>query len=111
MNDETKKLFDAPWTIYGEPDDYSFVLQDASEDEIATIFTTDNAKRIARLPELYDALADAAERVCRKCVAFWFPGQKIDFPEDFADFTCPITKAGCFCENWLYLLKKVKDGK
>ena len=111
MTEETRKLFDAPWTVYGEPDDYSFVLQDASEDEIATIFMTDNAKRITRLPELYDALEDAAERVCKKCVAFWFPGQKFDFPQNFADFICPLTKAGCFCENWLNLLRKVRDGE
>ena len=33
MTDESKKLFNAPWIVYGEPDDYSFVIQNASEDE------------------------------------------------------------------------------
>lgn len=106
MNDETKKLFDAPWAIYGEPDDYSFVLQDASEDEIATIFTTDNAKRIARLPELYEALMEAARYRCWHC-------RHEDFP-DFAcieDFEKNCKTVSCGCRDWWELLRKVRDGK
>lgn len=104
MNDETKKLFDAPWTIYGEPDDYSFVLQDASEDEIATIFTTDNAKRIARLPELYDALAEAAAGKCWSCAG--------ESSETMLDHPCPKGHdEDCYVAKWRELLKFVRDGK
>ena len=118
MQEAVKKLFDAPFAVMGDAEDYTkfnVIISSPNSPRhcctIASCVDRKTAIRFARLPELYDALADAAERVCRKCVAFWFPGQKIDFPEDFADFTCPITKAGCFCENWLNLLKKVKDGK
>ena len=106
MTKETQKIFDAPWHVAR----HSFVEAENGI-EIASLSTDTDANRIARLPELYDALEDAAERVCKKCVAFWFPGQKFDFPQNFADFICPITKAGCFCENWLNLLRKVRDGK
>lgn len=104
MTEETKKLFDAPWTIYGEPDDYSFVLQDASEDEIATIFTTDNAKRIARLPELYDALAEAAAGKCWSCAG--------ESSETMLDHPCPKGHdEDCYVAKWRELLKFVRDGK
>ena len=100
MTDETKKLFDAPWTLYGEQDDYSFVLQDASEDEIATIFTMVEANRIVRLPELYDALMEAAKSYCQA-----------------ADFDCPkkycawASSRKCKALKWLDLLKKVREGE
>ena len=104
MTEETKKLFDAPWTIYGEPDDYSFVLQDASEDEIATIFTTDNAKRIARLPELYDALAEAAAGKCWSCAG--------ESSETMLDHPCPKGHdEDCYVAKWRQVLKKVRDGE
>ena len=112
MQEAVKKLFDAPWAIEEEAPLAWYCVIDSKDSVVANdVRDQKTVNRISHLPELYDALADAAERVCRKCVAFWFPGQKIDFPEDFSDFTCPITKAGCFCENWLNLLKKVKDGK
>ena len=107
MTNETKTIFDAPWELDEEEQ-----VRNASGDLVAEGgVSVDDLRRVTHLPELYDALEDAAERVCKKCVAFWFPGQKFDFPQNFADFICPITKAGCFCENWLNLLKKVKDGK
>lgn len=107
MTDSTKQLFDAPWGVH-HAENGDFYLY-CNERHIAVVETESDANRLARLPELYDALEDAAERVYKKCVAFWFPGQKFDFPQNFADFICPITKAGCFCENWLNLLRKVRD--
>ena len=109
MTDETKKLFDAPWTVYGEPDDYCDVIQNASEDEIATVFITDEAKRIVRLPELFDALQEAIFEINRLTEA-WENG--IKFP-DYCE--------SCLAENkklphqntmeWAILLGKVKDGE
>ena len=119
MDDKTKKLFDAPWHVeqhnrYFGPQIHAEV-RNAKGALVADVgpykASFVDANRIACLPELYDALEDAAERVCKKCVAFWFPGQKFDFPQNFADFICPITKAGCFCENWLNLLRKVRDAQ
>ena len=107
MTNETKTIFDAPWELDEEEQ-----VRNASGDLVAEGgVSVDDLRRVTHLPELYDALEDAAERVCKKCVAFWFPGQKFDFPQNFADFICPITKAGCFCENWLNLLRKVRDAQ
>ena len=113
MNEETKKLFDAPWTVYGEPDDCSYVIQNASEDEIATVFMTDEAKRITHLPELYDALIETAYEHCQLCIyQHSESASKMPFPHDMA------TNGGAsFCfpncprlKRWK-LLKKVRDGK
>lgn len=109
MTDSTKQLFDAPWKKRAWEDD--FAVFDSKTFFVCFSCSEEDAARIARLPELYDALEDAAGRVCKKCVAFWFPGQKFDFPQNFADFICPITKAGCFCENWLNILRKMRDGE
>ena len=115
MNKDTQQLFDAPWGVgvceKGNPEFESVFIASKTGCLIGRDMEEETANRLVHLPELYDALEDAAERVCKKCVAFWFPGQKFDFPQNFADFICPITKAGCFCENWLNLLKKVRDGE
>lgn len=110
MTDETKNLFNAPWTVYGEPDDYSDVIQNASEDEIATVFITDEAKRIARLPELYDACVEAVYYRCFDCMG----GFRHDIgltSEDLLNDGCPKKSNNCFFLKTLDILRKVRDGK
>jgi hypothetical protein len=95
VTDETQKLFNAPWTIYGEPDDYSFVIQNASEDEIATVFIPDEAKRISRLPELYDELQRMIHVECTNACERREP----------CDELCDVVRPA------VELLKKVREGK
>lgn len=59
MTDETKQLFDAPYTV--KPD--SCGVFDSEGTEIAWASESWDRNRIARIPELYDAL-DKASPYC-----------------------------------------------
>lgn len=110
MNDEIRKLFDAPWTVYGEPDDYSFVIQNASEDEIATVFMTDEAKRLILLPELYDALMETVYYKCFECMGGL--RHNIDMTrEELVKNGCPKQNKSnvCIYVKHIDLLRKVRD--
>ena len=112
MTDETKKLFDAPWTVYGEQDDYSYVIQNASEDDIATVFMTDEAKRIMHLPELYDALVETVYYKCFECMGGL--RHNIDMTrEEIVKNGCPKKNKSnvCIYVKHIDLLRKVKDGE
>lgn len=109
MQEAVKKLFDAPWTVYGEPDDYSYVIQNASEDDIATVFMTDEAKRIMHLPELYDALADTVHEMCAQC-HFHNKETFYDTIEDMVECGCQMDCQCGFKKVW-DLLRKVRDGE
>ena len=112
MTNETKKLFDAPWIVYGEPDDYSFVIQNASEDEIATVFMTDEANRFARLPELYDALNKQAYYRCVDCLRHTANTiDDIPLNRDMIEHGCPKNRTDCGAFDAWKLLRKVRDGK
>lgn len=59
MTDETRKLFDAPWTGGMRKDRLSeeyVVVSDHNSTITAHVDTKENANRLARLPELYDEL-------------------------------------------------------
>ena len=112
MTDETKKLFDAPWIVYGEPDDYSFVIQNASEYEIATVFIPDEAKHFARLPELYDALVETVYYKCFECMGGL--RHNIDMTrEELIKNGCPKQNKSnvCIYVKHIELLRKVRDGE
>ena len=101
MTDETKKLFDAPWSAYPLDD-----VGDANGNFVCSCETPKMAHRLARLPELYDALMDAARHRCWHC-------RHEDFP-DFAcieDFEKNCKTVSCGCRDWWELLRKVRDGK
>ena len=66
MTDETKNLFDAPWIrcrieIEGEMRPSVFARRNHA---IAVSFDEKDAARLARLPELYDALMEALSLMC-----------------------------------------------
>lgn len=58
MTEFTKLLFGAPWHA-----DYWCVM-DTHGRSVATSISKTDAKRLSFLPELYDALTDAADIVC-----------------------------------------------
>lgn len=93
MTEETKKLFDAPW----EATDADFVV-DNDGYWICSCESPETANRLARLPELYDALMEAAVNYCPD--AF--------FANDECRL-CPDKK--CIGRKWIELLRKVRDGE
>lgn len=116
MTDETKKLFDAPWKrannlsrngsgkVRGRSQSR---IVDASGRPVAYAYPTGKQKitanRLARLPELYDALVDAALGRCWACSRNG---------SDILESGCPKKNdVTCYVSKWLDLLKKVRDGK
>ena len=108
MTDETKKLFDAPWVASDDKDDpfpfmhhKEIVSNNGQGHTIAKDIIGDDANRLARLPELYDALVYFVHRSCSSA--------KID--------RCPNKGAGwigcrdCSLMPYIELLRKVRDGE
>lgn len=99
MTDETKKLFDAPWRAT----DLDYV-EDANGFYVCECGTHLTASNIARLPELYDALREAAGGKCWSCA-----GVNVD---TVLDNGCPKeADDDCFVAKWIEVLRKVRDGK
>lgn len=94
MTDETKRIFDAPWQIWGD----GCQVCDIRGTERAYCEDIKDSARFARLPELYDALMDAAVQL---------------YPDAFlANDKCRLCfKTQCKGREWIELLRKVRDGK
>ena len=116
MTAETRKLFDAPWKAVEDKDNpfpfmhhKEIVTNNGQGHTIANDIIGDDANRLARLPELYDALQEAIFEINRLTEA-WENGTEIP---DYCD--------SCLAENkklphqhtmeWAMLLGKVRDGK
>ena len=95
MTEETKQLFSAPWEL-GLEKRGSFYRPCivAGDTKIASVSSKEIAKRIAHLPELYDALQEAIKETCDNC-----------------DGSLPDCKNNCKWFNWTKLLRKVRDGE
>ena len=113
MTDETKKLFDAPWEA-----DVCCEIHDKNESLICICCPGEPhiANRLARLPELYDALVEAARHCCNLCHTL--SGQDEPKIEDLLKNGCPKAQyknrahvVSCVAMEWLDLLKKVRDGE
>ena len=94
MTDETKRIFDAPWQIWGD----GCQVCDIRGTERAYCEDIKDSARFVRLPELYDKLMWA---VVQKC------------PDAFLTLDecrlCPDKK--CKYREIFELLRKVRDGK
>ena len=117
MTDATKKLFDAPWEIRPCNVGYDVVsaYNSIAEDRIfvAHADSKSTANRIARLPELYDALAEATRDYCSDCVEREIRYKNIPSDYDVVISGCPSCKDGDKCPplTWLELLRKVRNGE
>ena len=102
MTDSTKQPFKAPWKaeewIHGKG---AFVVRNNKGYLVAENMSEQDAKRIAHLPELYDALLEAAKEYCPNLKHAENPLEKCD----------DCGGENCAAINWLELLKKVKEGK
>ena len=93
MTEETKKLFDAPWSAYPLDD-----VGDANGNFVCACETPEMAHRLARLPELYDALMHFVVNDCPHA-----------FISNDECLLCPDKK--CKTREAVELLRKVRDGE
>ena len=121
MTDETKKLFDAPWKV--DKVDFksdifgvgSTILRifDKTEELITTHIPDEKtANRLARLPELYDALMETVYYKCFECMGGL--RHNIDMTrEEIVKNGCPKKNKSnvCIYVKHIELLRKVRDGK
>ena len=98
MTDETKNLFDAPWHVFSSPDDEITVIENESGRVLAELDDVKTANRLSRLPELYDALMEAANRLCGE-------------PRYRGKYACEscVVKDSCQVRKLYELLEKVRD--
>lgn len=105
MTDETKKhelLFDVPLRMVS--DDAGYIVYNHSNRIVCQDAFYVDAKRITRLPELYDALVEAAAGKCWSCAG--------ENSETMLDKPCPKGHdEDCYVAKWRQVLKKVRDGK
>ena len=114
MTDETKQLFNAPWTGGERRDKLSddfVVIDDKCATITSHIITKETANRLARLPELYDALAEAIRDACEDCVTEAELRTGMIF--DPVEYGCVYPERDCCpkCRGWIELLRKVRDGE
>ena len=120
MTDETKKLFDALWVVMGDAEDYTkfnVIISSPNSPRhcctIASCIDQKTAFRIARLPELYDALMVAAYEHCRVCLyGHVKDARHMPKPDDMARNGCTLSDLPhCPNRNWWDVLRKVRDGE
>ena len=99
MTDETKKLFDAPWAIEEEAPLVWYCVIDSKDSVVANdVRDQKTVNRLARLPELYDALMYFVVNDCPHA-----------FISNDECRLCPDKK--CKTREAVELLRKVRDGK
>ena len=113
MTDETKKLFDAPLRAeeykYGKG---AFVVRNNSGYLVAENMSGQDATRLARLPELYDALMETVYYKCFECMGGL--RHNIDMTrEEIVKNGCPKQNKSnvCIYVKHIELLRKVRDGE
>ena len=113
MTNETKKLFDAPWQVADDKDELGrYMVLDDDLACVAKESTLKDANRISHLPELYDALMEAAYEHCyNSCLVFIYAYAESVLEIYMIENGCPRKNDECeYCKVW-ELLKKVRDGK
>ena len=107
MTDETKKAFTAPWHSDLKED---YVI-DAKGFVIAKCLSNPITNCISHLPELYDALEQAAHEFCEGClVKHGYLDEEHSY-YDLISSGCVLNAKGCKAFPWLKLLQKVRDGE
>lgn len=113
MTESTKKLFNAPWSSEEyEHGHGAWVVRRPEGYLIAENMSGQDANRLARLPELYDALVNTVYLKCFKCMGGL--RHNIDLTrEELVKSGCPKQNKSnvCIYCKHLELLRKVRDGK
>lgn len=111
MTEETAQLFDAPWSVISIFPGYDIITSGGKE-LFAHAYTEENAHRLARLPELYDALMETVYYKCFECMGGL--RHNIDLTQkDLIENGCPKQNKSnvCIYVKHIDLLRKVRDGK
>ena len=110
MTDSIKKLFDAPWTIEEEAPSAWYCVIDSKDSVVADVRDKKTVNRLARLPELYDALVETVYYKCFECMGGL--RHNIDLTrEELVKDGCPKQNKSnvCIYVKHLELLRKVRD--
>ena len=105
MQETVKKFFDAPW----KAEEYkhgkgAFVVRNNGGYLVAENMSGQDSARLACLPEIYDALLEAAAGECWSCAG--------ENTETILDHPCPKGHdEDCYVAKWRELLRKVRDGE
>ena len=112
MIDETRQLFNAPWTVADDKDEQGrYMVLDNDMACVAKESTLNDAKRIAHLPELYDALKEAIDDACQDCVEETYQRTGMLFEPSTDGCIYPERDCCPKCRGWIELLRKVRDGE
>ena len=104
MRKSTEQIFDAPWYPFSMACDFHGIKNSKGLELFSDASFMSDVKRLARLPELYDALLQATEDACRTC--------NHEKAEGILDRPCNDLHANeCYVAEWRKLLKKVRDCK
>ena len=68
MTDETKKLFEAPYKVCETRNGYNVICTNKLIPQLCWTTGENDANRLARLPELYDALMETVYYKCFECM-------------------------------------------
>ena len=93
LSEETKKLFDAPFAVMGDSEDYTkfnVIIHSKNSPRysstIASCTDQKTAIRFARLPELYEALKEAVDDACGTCAMMQVDSNSYDFVKKWLSF-------------------------
>lgn len=107
MKEKTKEIFAAPWMVKYQVHECwrtDFEIGTTDGMRVAISPTEEHANRILHLPELYDALVEAAAGKCWSCAG--------ESSETMLDKPCPKGHdEDCYVAKWRQVLKKVRDGE
>ena len=110
MTEETAQIFDAPYKVYETRNGYNVICTNKVLPQLCWTTDKKDANRIARLPELYDALEEATHVICLRCLAS--NGTR---PPNLAHFKkhCGFDDDCKYCttKNYWKLLQKVRAGE
>ena len=99
MTEETRKLFNAPWRALPTTA-RSWAVYNSDGSRNIDYLSKPDANRLARLPELYDALADATRHLCKDIRN----NREPDCEKCFYGKLCAV-------RSWIELMRKVRDGE
>lgn len=112
MTEDSQKLFDGPWVFFSDPDNSVFLIESNSGEFIAEAMMLRDAKRLACLPELYDALNKQVYYRCVDCLRITAKTiDDIPLNKDMIECGCPRHRTDCGAFDVWQLLKKVRDGE
>lgn len=128
LSEKTKKLFDAPFAVMGDSEDYTkfnIIIHSKNSPRysstIASCIDQKTAIRFARVPELYEALKQAVYDCCEDCLCALdeFNDGEYECDEngfvkyDLIEKGCVFKERDCCpkCRSWIDILRKVREGE